>query len=175
MKVEWRTYAGLAAFVLPIGLVYVVLSREPVGSVLLFACALSLAALAVYLWWSRRGEPQRPEDMADADEARAAVERDGVHGGPVEVGEFPIGSVWPLFMGLACLGIAWGLAFTAWITLPSAVALLVAVIGYAHEVETGGADPVQSRSDAVGSGARGSEAPGSGSTVSDPDDGDSVS
>ncbi len=142
MKVEWRTYAGLAAIVLPIGVVYLVLSREPVGSLLLFACALSLLALTVYLWWIRRGHPDRPEDLADPAEAREADRAEADAHGATAVGDFPSGSVWPLFMGLACLGIAWGLAFTIWITLPSAMLLLTAVVGYAHEVETGGTAPV---------------------------------
>lgn len=133
MKAEWRIYAGLAALVLVFAVVYVALSREPVGSLLLFACAVSLAALAVYLWGIHRREGDRPEDMTDPDRP-AETDRSEVE---VEVGEFPSGSVWPLFMGLACVGIAWGLAFTAWITYPAVAALLISVVGYAHEVETG--------------------------------------
>ena len=62
---------------------------------------------------------------------------DGPPSEEAEVGELPSAGVWPLFMGLACVGIAWGLAFTAWITYPAVVALLISVVGYAHEVETG--------------------------------------
>ena len=131
MKAEWRIYAGLAALVLVFAVVYVGLSQEPVGSLLLFACSLSLAALAAYLWGIHRREGDRPEDMTDPDRS-ARTDRS-----EVEVGEFPSGSVWPLFMGLACVGIAWGLAFTAWITYPAVAALLISVVGYAHEVETG--------------------------------------
>lgn len=130
MKAEWRIYAALSALVVVFGVVYVALSREPVGSLLLFACSLSLLALAVYLWGIHRREGDRPEDMTDPPPLDPTV-------GDAEVGEFPAGSVWPLFMGLACVGIAWGLAFTAWITLPAVGALLIAVAGYAHEVETG--------------------------------------
>ena len=134
MKAEWRTYAGLSAFVLVFGVVYFALSREPVGSLLLFASWLSLFGLAVYLWMVHRRDGDRPEDMTEPGEAVA--DPTGA-GGSSEVGDFPSGSIWPLFMGLACVGVAWGLAFTAWITLPAVAALLVSVIGYAHEVETG--------------------------------------
>ena len=134
MKAEWRIYAGLAALVLVFAVVYVALSQEPVGSLLLFACSLSLVALAVYLWGIHRREGDRPEDMSDPERSAGHVGTGTVE---AEVGEFPSGSVWPLFMGLSCVGIAWGLAFTAWITYPAVAALLISVVGYAHEVETG--------------------------------------
>ncbi|MDQ2677136.1 MAG: cytochrome c oxidase subunit 4 [Actinomycetota bacterium] len=133
MKAEWRIYAGLSAFVLVFAVVYVALSREPVGSLLLFACSLSLFGLGIYLWGIHRRDGDRPEDMTEPSSPGIDARADG----STEVGDFPSGSIWPLFMGLSCLGIAWGLAFTAWITLPAAAALLISVVGYAHEVETG--------------------------------------
>jgi hypothetical protein len=127
VKTEWRTFAGVGLFVLPIALIYGALSTDPAGTALLLFAAAALVVVGAYLLSVHRTVGDRPEDRADAEPGDAAG----------EIEELPSASIWPLVLGIACTALAWGLAFTAWITVPAAIVLAYGITGMARESEAG--------------------------------------
>ena len=115
--------AGIGLFIVPWAALYWFVSYERAGSVLLVSCALSLLALAAYLLVAFRRLPARPEDRPDGVPPPE----------PTEVGRFPSRSTWPLVAGGGAVLVGFGLAFTAWVALPGALILFLALVGLTAE------------------------------------------
>ncbi|MGI9022704.1 MAG: aa3-type cytochrome oxidase subunit IV [Acidimicrobiales bacterium] len=119
MKIEGVIFVITAAFFLLIAVIYWFVSYEPAGTTLLFTTVGLGAIPGVYLIWSAKGRPPRPEDRTDAT----------IEEGAGRIGSFPESSVWPLAFasGLSLVGL--GLVFGIWMALPGGVLILVSMIG----------------------------------------------
>ena len=124
MKTESRIFEILTIFFFGVGIIYLVLAREPAGSAALFLTGgLSLIVGTYFRFVSRRLE-LRPEDNPTAE----------VSDGAGDVGFFSPGSYWPfgLALSVALLGIS--LAFMYfWAVTISGVILLIAIGGLVFE------------------------------------------
>jgi hypothetical protein len=124
VKTESRIFEILTIFFFGVGIIYLVLAREPAGSAALFLTGgLSLIVGTYFRFVSRRLE-LRPEDNPTAE----------VSDGAGDVGFFSPGSYWPfgLALSVALLGIS--LAFMYfWAVTISGVILLIAIGGLVFE------------------------------------------
>jgi hypothetical protein len=124
VKTESRIFEILTIFFFGVGIIYLVLAREPAGSAGLFLTGgLSLIVGTYFRFVSRRLE-LRPEDNPTAE----------VSDGAGDVGFFSPGSYWPfgLALSVALLGIS--LAFMYfWAVTISGVILLIAIGGLVFE------------------------------------------
>jgi hypothetical protein len=134
MKVEWRIFGILGAFLFGVGVVYAIWTAvtsgrvEWVGAVALFLAAfLCVMCASSFLLISRR-IPPRPEDRPDAEP----------HEGAGEVGFFSPGSYWPVAVAFAAAVAAAGLIYwQLWLTGVGLFAVLVATAGLLFEYYTG--------------------------------------
>jgi hypothetical protein len=124
MKTESRIFELLTIFFFVVGIIYLLLAREPAGSAALFLTGgLSLIVGTYFRFVSRRVEA-RPEDNPAAE----------VSDGAGDVGFFSPGSYWPfgLALSVALMGIS--LAFMYfWAVTISGVILLISVGGLVFE------------------------------------------
>ena len=119
MKTESRIFEILTIFFFAVGIIYVVLAREPAGSAGLFLVGgLSLIVGTYFRFVSRRLE-LRPEDNPGAE----------VSDGAGDVGFFSPGSYWPfgLALSVALLGIS--LAFMYFWAVAISIILIVMAVG----------------------------------------------
>ncbi|MGH9226591.1 MAG: aa3-type cytochrome oxidase subunit IV [Acidimicrobiales bacterium] len=124
MKVEWRLFAGAAAFLALTGSVYWFVSYEDAGTTLLLMGLLAVGMVAGWLFLqSRRLGGPRPEDRADA------LPGDGAG----ELGCFPVASVWPFVLGWGAVVAANALVFGVWLGVTGLLIITVGIIGYAVE------------------------------------------
>lgn len=124
MKVEWRLFAGAAAFLLLSGAVYWFVSYEDAGTTLLLAGVLAVGMVGAWLWTqSRRLGAPRPEDRPDASPGDGAG----------ELGRFPSSSIWPFVLGWGGVVAANALVFGVWLGVTGLLIIAVGVIGYAVE------------------------------------------
>ena len=108
---EFRTFAGISAFFVVLGTIYVFTSFEPAGTTMLFSCA-GLGALG--MWVSRRNRPGDVEvDAKTVAEPSHAVES----------------SLWPLTLGLGLLLVANGFVLGLWLLVPGAALVLRGLVG----------------------------------------------
>lgn len=114
-------FGGIGLFFVPWLIIYVATEYDRAGALLLAVGAVAMLAIAAYLTYSARGLPSRPEDRSSVVEASTPS-----HHAP-EV------SLWPLAMAAAATMLAFGLAFTVWVTVPAGVLFLFAIMGYARE------------------------------------------
>jgi len=127
MRTEWKLFSYLALFMLPLGVVYAILSKEEAGALLLIATVIAFAFIGIYLMMqSRRMDGLRPEDH-DATIADGAG----------EVGSFPVGSVWPFVAASGITLMAFGLVFNGFLAVPGFALVIGSVIGMARETELG--------------------------------------
>ncbi|SHK26507.1 Cytochrome c oxidase subunit IV [Pseudonocardia thermophila] len=124
MKIESRIFEICAGFFFLCGIVYTVLTQEPVGVAALFLTGgLGLIIGTYFRFVSRRLE-QRPEDNPDAE----------VSDGAGDVGFFSPGSYWPMGVAAACAVCGVALAFwQVWLLVIGAVLVLLAVGGLVFE------------------------------------------
>ena len=86
MKIEGYLFGFMAAFLLPVTIVYWLLSKDPTGTTCL-ALSIGLAFMVgYYLLFTARRMDARPEDREDAE----------ISEGSGEVGFFPPHSWWPI-------------------------------------------------------------------------------
>ncbi len=121
MRVQFILWSLTAGYFGGIGVIYLLLSREPAGTaMLLIACAFG-GLIAGWLWNWQRHNPVPASDDAAADVADEA----GV------VGIYTTDSIRPLALALAFSGIWAGLVIGLWLTgtglalLASQIALIV--------------------------------------------------
>lgn len=134
MKVEWRIFGIVSAFLFGACAVYAWWTNHSLGSVdWIGSTALILAGMlclmcGLYFWFvSRRIDP-RPEDRQDAEIADAAG----------EVGFFSPGSYWPLGAALAAITAALGIALWApWLIIIGLAATVIGGAALIFEYYTG--------------------------------------
>ena len=124
MKTESRIFEILTIFFFGVGIIYLVLAREPAGSAALFLTGgLSLIVGTYFRFVSRRLE-LRPEDNPTAE----------VSDGAGDVGFFSPGSYWPFGLALSVALLAISLAFMYfWAVTISGVILLISIGGLIFE------------------------------------------
>lgn len=128
MRTEYKLFLWLAAFMLPLGVIYWLASTEIAGSILLVVVTVAFAFVGVYLLiQSKRMDGFRPEDY-DAEQ----------HEGAGEVGSFPSASIWPFIAAVAVTFIGFGLTFSLWLAVPGLGLILASVVGMARESEVTG-------------------------------------
>jgi hypothetical protein len=124
MKVEWRLFAGAAAFLLLTGSIYWFVTYEDAGTTMLLMGLLAVGMIGAWLFLqSRKLDGPRPEDRADADPGDGA--------GPI--GSFPVASVWPFVLGWGAVVAANALVFGVWLGVTGLLIVAVGVIGFAVE------------------------------------------
>ena len=132
MWVEARLFEIITAFCFLVGIVYAVLTGEPVGVAGLFLTGgLCLIVGTYFRFVARRLETVRPEDNAEAE----------VSDGAGDVGFFPPSSYWPIALAGAAGLLAISLAFfLVWAITISVIILLLAVAGLVFEYHIRPAD-----------------------------------
>jgi hypothetical protein len=132
MWVEARLFEIITAFCFLVGIVYTVLTGEPVGVAGLFLTGgLCLIVGTYFRFVARRLETVRPEDNAEAE----------VSDGAGDVGFFSPGSYWPIGVAGAAALLAISLAFyLVWAITISVIILLLAIAGLVFEYHIRPAD-----------------------------------
>ena len=127
MKIEGYVFAFIAAFLVPVTVVYWVLSQDPTGTTCL-ALSVGLAGMVgYYLLFTARRMEARPEDRPDAE----------VSEGSGEVGFFPPHSWWPIALAAAFSITMAGLVFGPWLAMLGMAALTIASLGMLFEYYVG--------------------------------------
>jgi hypothetical protein len=131
MKVEARLFEIVTAFCFLVGIVYTVLTGEPVGVAGLFLTGGLCLIVGTYFRFVARRLETRPEDNPEAE----------VSDGAGDVGFFSPGSYWPIALagsaGLLAISMAF---FLVWAIAISVVILLLAVAGLVFEYHIRPAD-----------------------------------
>ena len=131
MKVEARLFEIITAFCFLVGIVYTVLTGEPVGVAGLFLTGGLCLIVGTYFRFVARRLETRPEDNPEAE----------VSDGAGDVGFFSPGSYWPIALagsaGLLAISLAF---FLVWAIAISVVILLLAVAGLVFEYHIRPAD-----------------------------------
>ena len=131
MKVEARLFEIVTAFCFLVGIIYTVLTGEPVGVAGLFMTGGLCLIVGTYFRFVARRLETRPEDNPEAE----------VSDGAGDVGFFSPGSYWPIALagsaGLLAISLAF---FLVWAIAISVVILLLAVGGLVFEYHIRPAD-----------------------------------
>jgi hypothetical protein len=126
VKVEWRLFAGAAAFFTVTASAYWFVSYEDAGTTMLGVSVPAFAFVAAWLWFQHRRIEPRPEDRGDAEPSDGAG----------EVGYFPSSSAWPFVLAAGAVVVANGLVFGPPIAVVGLLLMLAGVFGYAREADT---------------------------------------
>jgi len=127
VKTEGYLFAFMAAFFVPVTIVYWLLSKEPAGTALL-ALTIGLAfMIGYYLLFTARRMEARPEDRGDAE----------VSEGSGEVGFFPPHSWWPIALAASFTVTTVGLVIGPFLAAIGAGMLVVSVMGLLFEYYVG--------------------------------------
>ena len=127
MKIEGYVFAFIAAFLVPVTIVYWVLSQDPTGTTCL---ALSIGLtfmIGYYLLFTARRMEARPEDRPDAE----------ISEGSGEVGFFPPHSWWPIALAGSFSVTMIGLVFGPFLVLMGLMVLVVSTLGLLFEYYVG--------------------------------------
>jgi len=131
MHVESRLFEIITAFCFLVGIVYTVLTGEPVGVAGLFLTGGLCLIVGTYFRFVARRIEDRPEDNADAE----------VSDGAGDVGFFSPGSYWPIALAGSAALLAISLAFfLVWAIAISVIILLLAIAGLVFEYHIHPAD-----------------------------------
>jgi len=131
MKVEARLFEIVTAFCFLVGIVYTVLTGEPVGVAGLFLTGGLCLIVGTYFRFVARRLESRPEDNPEAE----------VSDGAGDIGFFSPGSYWPIALAGTAALLAISLAFfLVWAVTISVVLLLLAVGGLVFEYHIRPAD-----------------------------------
>jgi hypothetical protein len=124
MKVEWRLFAGAAAFYTVTATIYWFVSYEQAGTAMLAASVPAFALIGLWLVFQSRRHGSRPEDR-DATPADAAE----------DLGYFPASSAWPFVLSAGVVVLANGLVFGPPIAVVGLLLMVAGVFGYAREAD----------------------------------------
>ena len=127
MKIEGYVFAFIAAFLVPVTVVYWVLSQDPTGTTCLVLSIGLAAMVGYYLLFTARRMEARPEDRPDAD----------ISEGSGEVGFFPPHSWWPIALAATFSLTLLGLIFGPWLIMIGGAALTIAAMGMLFEYYVG--------------------------------------
>jgi hypothetical protein len=125
MKVEWRLFAGAAAFYTVTASVYWFVSYERAGTAMLAASVPAFVLVGLWLLVQGRRHGPRPEDLDDASPADAAE----------DLGYFPSSSAWPFVLSAGVVVLANGLVFGPPIAVIGLLLMVAGVFGYAREAD----------------------------------------
>ena len=127
MRVEGLIFALLSVFLVIVGGVYWIVSRDPTG----FTCIILAGGLALilgyYLLFTARRMELRPEDREDAEIAEGAG----------EIGFFAPHSWWPMFLAGSAALTAVGIVFGPFLIIIGVFLLLIALSGLLFEYYVG--------------------------------------
>jgi len=127
VKVEGYLFAFLAAFFVPVTVVYWLLSKDPTGTTCL-ALTIGLAfMIGYYLLFTARRMEARPEDRPDAE----------ISEGSGEIGFFPPHSWWPIALAGAFALVMVGLIIGPFLALIGVGLLVVSLMGLLFEYYVG--------------------------------------
>ncbi len=127
MKVEGYVFAFIAVFLVPVTIVYWVLSQDPAGTTLL-ALSIGLTFMVgYYLLFTARRMEARPEDRPDAE----------ISEGSGEVGFFAPHSWWPIALAGGFATVMIGLIIGPFLVLIGTLFLTVALLGLLFEYYVG--------------------------------------
>jgi hypothetical protein len=125
MKVEWRLFAGAAAFYTITASAYWFISYEQAGTAMLAASVPAFALVGVWLLVQSRRHGARPEDVGEARPSDAAE----------DLGYFPSSSAWPFVLSAGVVVLANGMVFGPPIAVIGLLLMLAGVFGYAREAD----------------------------------------
>lgn len=125
MKVEWRLFAGAAAFYVVTASAYWFVTYEDAGTTMLAASVPAFAFIGMWLWFENRHNGPRPEDRADAGPADATG----------DVGYYPSSSAWPFVLAAGAVVLANGMVFGAPIAALGVLLMTAGIVGYAREAD----------------------------------------
>jgi len=127
VKIEGYLFGFMAAFLLPVTVVYWLLSKDPAGTTLL-ALSIGLAfMIGYYLLFTARRMEARPEDRPDAE----------ISEGSGEIGFFPPHSWWPIALAGAFTTTMLGTVFGPFLIAIGAGMLTIALFGLLFEYYVG--------------------------------------
>ena len=127
MKIEGYVFAFIAAFLVPVTIVYWVLSQDPTGTTCL-ALSIGLTFMVgYYLLFTARRMDARPEDRPNAE----------ISEGSGEVGFFAPHSWWPIALGAAFSVTLIGTVIGPFLAAIGALFLTIAVCGLLFEYYVG--------------------------------------
>ena len=127
MKVESYLFGFLAAFFVPVTVVYYVLSEDPTGTTALVLTTGLAGMIGYYLWFTARRMEARPEDRPDAE----------ISEGSGEIGFFPPHSWWPIALAGAFTVTMLGTVFGPFLIAIGAGMLTIALFGLLFEYYVG--------------------------------------
>jgi hypothetical protein len=127
MKIEGYLFGFIALFLVPVTVIYWLLSGDPTGTACL-AFSIGLAfMIGYYLLFTARRMEARPEDRPDAE----------ISEGSGEIGFFPPHSWWPIFMAAGFTVTCLGLIIGPFLGMIGFVMLVVAALGFLFEYYVG--------------------------------------
>ena len=127
MKIEGYLFAFLAVFLVPVTIVYWILSQDPTGTTCL-ALSIALAFMVgYYLLFTARRMEARPEDRPDAE----------ISEGSGEIGFFPPHSWWPIALAASFTVVMVGLIIGPFLAMIGTGFLVVATLGLLFEYYVG--------------------------------------
>ena len=127
MKVEAALFGVLAAFLVPVSVIYWYFSEDWTGTACLVMSILLAFMVAYYLWFTARRMEARPEDRPDAD----------ISEGSGEVGFFPPHSWWPIAMAAGFAITMIGTVIGPFLALMGGMLLVSATVGLLFEYYVG--------------------------------------
>ena len=116
IKVQYRVYLGIGAFIFVTGVAYWFLSYEDAGTVLLLLAGVLGFVIGVWIWIQAHN-PAATESIEEA----AAEEW------------LPHASIWPFWIGLGAAFAAGGLAMSPWLVVPGVFVLVIGVVGWSRQ------------------------------------------
>lgn len=127
MKVEGYLFAFIALFLVPVTIVYWLLSEDPTGTTCL-ALSIGLAFMVgYYLLFTARRMDARPEDRPNAE----------ISEGSGEVGFFAPHSWWPIALAVAFSVTMIGTIIGPFLAMIGALMLVIATMGFLFEYYVG--------------------------------------
>lgn len=145
MAEELRFFLRTAAYVAIVAVAYWIVSREPVGTVLLVVLGVSIAALLAVIaaLVPRTVDDLRPRHGSVVGRGLGAVnrlvgfhdpvdERAPLEGGPDVV---PLSSPWPVMTAAGMVVVGLGLIFGTWLIVPGVVLMLIGGIGWLTQLD----------------------------------------
>jgi hypothetical protein len=121
VKTEYKIFAGVAAFLYTVAILYAFWTRgqtghlEWIGTVALILSGLLCSMCGGFFWFVSRRIDLRPEDREDGE----------IIEGAGEIGFFSPGSYWPFGIALAASVAGIGLAFWMWWLIAAGLIMVI--------------------------------------------------
>ena len=145
MAEELRFFVRSLVYLVPLAVVYWLLSHEPAGTALLVALIVAFVAfvaVGVYLAPGSVSDLGPPGGGAVSRLLGAVNRAIGFHErtdrqSPMHAGEelVPLGSPWPIIAAASVVTVGLGLVFGAWLAVPGLVLLAAAGLGWLTQLD----------------------------------------